>query len=55
MNLADSQLIKDLADGKLPQTQVSIGTDSIVRLAIGLVMVGIILMLSFTIIKKIAK
>lgn len=54
MKLADSQFIKDLADGKLPETQVSIGPASIVRLAIGLIMVGIILMLCFTIIKKIA-
>ena len=54
MKLGESKLIKDLADGKLPEAQVSIGTDSIVKLAVGITMAGIILMLVFTIIKKIS-
>ncbi|HQN16678.1 MAG TPA: hypothetical protein PLC90_10000 [Bacteroidales bacterium] len=52
MSFWDSQLIKDLEKGKLPQVPVTIEAKSIVILSLAILAVGIILMLSYRIFKK---
>jgi len=52
MSFWDSQLIKDLEKGKLPEVPVTIEAKSIVTLSLAILAVGIILLLAYQIVKK---
>lgn len=53
MNLLNSQLVKNLADGELPEVKVNIENKSIINMCIGVSIVGVILILVYKIVKNI--
>lgn len=51
MSFWDSKLIKDLEGGKLPEVPVTIEAESIIKLSLAILAVGIILLLASKIFK----
>ncbi len=53
MNILNSNLVKNLADGTLPEVKVNLEKQAIINLCVGIVITGVILILVWKIVKNI--